>query len=102
MKVARPGDLSPFVNDYGTLRKVVSNLERKGYLLRVQNGLYVAVPAEFVGSGYEADRYLVASKAYVKEYAISHHSALELFGVARLGQHPLGKNLTKQLPVHLI
>ena len=68
--------------DGPTARKLLVNLVRKGYLVRVMRGLYGAVPPEFAGTEHEIDRYLVASRAGRAAGALAFHTALELHGVA--------------------
>jgi predicted transcriptional regulator of viral defense system len=60
----------------------VWRLARRGQLVRIREGLYAAVPLEFVGSEYEVDRYILVDRAMGSEGALAFHSALELFGTA--------------------
>lgn len=83
LKIVRPNDLVLLVEDMPTLLKHLSSLSKKGYLKRVRNGLYIAVPPEYVDADFEGDKYLLASRAYQGDYVLSHHTALELLGVAQ-------------------
>jgi predicted transcriptional regulator of viral defense system len=66
-----------------TARKAVVQLAQRGYALRVYKGLYAAVPAEYIASGFDADRYLLASRVAGDGGALAFHSALEIHGVAQ-------------------
>jgi len=60
----------------------ITNLREKGYFQKIKKGVYVVVPPNLVGEDFNPDKFLVAGK--VKDhYYISHHSALELHGVAQ-------------------
>ncbi|HSA35131.1 MAG TPA: hypothetical protein P5202_01080 [Methanomassiliicoccales archaeon] len=63
-----------------TARMALWRLTTKGYLVRVREGLYAAVPPEHAGSEYEFDRYLLADRAMDRTGALAFHSALELHG----------------------
>jgi len=60
-------------------REHVSYLRRQGYIETVRRGLYAFVPET---TGVLPDRYLIASKASPEAH-LSHHTALELLGVAQ-------------------
>ncbi len=66
----------------GTARMALWRLTANGYLVRVREGLYAAVPPQHVGSEFEFDRYLLFDKAMNRSGALAFHSALELHGVA--------------------
>jgi predicted transcriptional regulator of viral defense system len=63
-------------------RMAVWRLARRGRLVRVQEGLYAAVPPEHVGTGFEVDRYVLIDRAMGSNGALAFHSALELHGTA--------------------
>jgi predicted transcriptional regulator of viral defense system len=58
------------------------SLNKKGYVVRIMRGYYGAVPAEFVGTPYEIDRYLISHGACGPSGTLAFHTALELHGVA--------------------
>lgn len=60
-------------------REHVRYLRKRGYIETVRRGLYALVPET---TGVLPDRYLVASKVSPEAY-LSHHTALELLGVAQ-------------------
>ncbi len=60
-------------------REHVRYLREQGYIETVRRGLYAFVPEN---TGVLPDRYLIASKISPEAY-LSHHSALELLGVAQ-------------------
>lgn len=71
------------VLDNGPLaRKLLMNLNKKGYIVRIMRGYYGAIPPEFVGTPYEIDRYLISHGACGPSGALAFHTALELHGVA--------------------
>lgn len=82
-RVARTSDLKEVISDRSKLNTVLSSICSKGYALRVFRGLYAAVPPEFLDMDLEVDRYLVAQSLHTGVHAISHHTALELHGVAQ-------------------
>jgi predicted transcriptional regulator of viral defense system len=49
--------------------------------VRIKKGLYAVVPVEVVGHSFTPNKYLIAAKTQKKAY-LSHHTALELHGVA--------------------
>jgi len=60
----------------------ITNLREKGYFQKINKGVYAVVPPNLVDEDFNPDKFLVAGK--VKDhYYISHHSALELHGVAQ-------------------
>ena len=81
-RVFTTGEAIEAHGDGPAARKLLVNLVRKGYLLRVMRGLYGAVPPEFAGTEHEIDRYLVAYRAGRSAGALAFHTALELHGVA--------------------
>jgi len=65
--------------DKRMLWKVVSKLERKGYIKRVEKGKYIIVPLDANKEEYTLHEFVIAS-LLVKEYAISYWSALNYYG----------------------
>lgn len=63
----------------GRAREHVRYLQGQGYIETVRRGLYAFVPET---TGVLPDRYLVAAKVSSEVY-LSHHTALELLGVAQ-------------------
>jgi len=56
-------------------------LVKRGYVKRVRRGLYQIIPIEFRGKEPPFDKFLLGRKL-VNPYYFSHHSALEVHGVA--------------------
>lgn len=77
-------DVSQILKNYKQTLKVVKSLLNKQYIQKIKRGLYVIVPyaiAPDKENKYSPDKYLIASKL-IKPYFFSHHSALEIHGVA--------------------
>jgi predicted transcriptional regulator of viral defense system len=62
-----------------TVRKEIEYLHAQGYLESVRRGLYALDPRKSLG--HEPDPFVIAGKI-TDPYLLSHHSALELHGVA--------------------
>lgn len=60
----------------------ITNLRKKGYLQKIRKGLYAIVPPDMIGEDIKPDKFLIANKVK-DEYYISHHSALEIHGLAQ-------------------
>ncbi len=61
----------------------INNLREKGYFQKIRKGLYAVVPPNLVNTDeMRPDKFIVASKIR-NQYYISHHSALELQGLAQ-------------------
>jgi len=60
----------------------ITNLREKGYFQKIKKGVYAVVPPNLVGEDFNPDKFLVAGKVK-DDYYISHHSALELHGMAQ-------------------
>lgn len=60
--------------------KAAFDLRRRGLLVRVQRGIYAAVPLDVAPDGFSPDPYLAAHKALGDRYAFSHFSAVALLG----------------------
>jgi predicted transcriptional regulator of viral defense system len=63
------------------LNKMLHELQRNGYVVRIKKGLYAVVPVETVGKSFAPNKYLVAAKLQ-KKACLSYHTALELHGAA--------------------
>jgi len=76
---------SDVVKILGNLHKsadYLTNLREKGYIQKIKKGVYAIVPPNMIGEkDYLPDKFLIASHLKDKYY-ISHHSALELHGIA--------------------
>lgn len=60
----------------------ITNLREKGFLQKIKQGVYAIVPPNMIGNDtYLPDKFLIAAHLK-KKYYISHHSALELHGLA--------------------
>jgi predicted transcriptional regulator of viral defense system len=82
LRVITLKEVTGIVGNYATARMTVWRLSKKGYLLRAREGMYAAVPPEFLGSNFEVDRYILAHRSSGPSGALAFHSALELHGVA--------------------
>ncbi len=82
-RVTTTKEIDKITNNYETSRTVLSRLVRKGYAIRAHRGYYSAVPPELIGTNYEVDRYILAYKVGRTKGILSHHTALELHGVAQ-------------------
>lgn len=82
-KVSTIKEINETTKNYETSRTVLSRLVKKGYAIRAHRGYYVAVPPELLGFNYEVDRYILAYRVGKSEGVLSHHTALELHGVAQ-------------------
>jgi predicted transcriptional regulator of viral defense system len=82
LRVIALREVTGIVGNYATARMTVWRLAKKGYLLRAREGVYAAVPPEFLGSHFEVDRYILAHRSSGSLGALAFHSALELHGVA--------------------
>lgn len=65
-----------------TVRQTIFRLKRKGFIRQIRRGLFAIVPAQMIGKEFSADRILVASRL-AEPYFLSHHTALEIYGVAQ-------------------
>jgi predicted transcriptional regulator of viral defense system len=75
-------ELLTIFNNYDSTRSIMSRLVKKGYALRVHQGVYAGIPTEYLDQGCEVDRYLVSHIVGGSNGTIAFHSALELHGVA--------------------
>ena len=69
-------------NTLGSIRILLHNCKKSGYVGSVKRGLYYIIPQESSLKKYIADKYLIASKLSATAI-IAYHSALELHGVAQ-------------------
>jgi predicted transcriptional regulator of viral defense system len=76
-------DAKAIVGNYMTARKAVIQLVRSGFGVRVYKGLYAAIPPEYHDTGYDVDRYILASRIAGKDGFLAYHSGLEVHGVAQ-------------------
>lgn len=77
-------DVDKILKNYKQTLRVVKSILNKKYIQKVKRGLYVVIPygtAPDKENKYAPDKYLIASKL-IKPYFFSHHSALEIHGVA--------------------
>ena len=65
-----------------SLNKMLQELHRNGYIVRIKKGLYAVIPVDTSGQTFTPNKYLVAAKLQKKSY-LSYHTALELHGVAQ-------------------
>jgi len=81
-RVINTGDVKAILGDPHKSADYITRLREKGHLQKIRRGLYAVVPPNLVGNEFEPDKFLIASKTG-DEYYISHHSALELHGLAQ-------------------
>ncbi len=81
-EVFRTGDAYRQIPNKKTARQIISRLKKKGYLKQIRRGLFAIVPAHMIGKEYAVDRTLIASQLSAP-YFLSHHTALEIHGVAQ-------------------
>lgn len=80
--VFRSNDAYLIIPNKKTARQILSRLRKKGYILQVRRGLFAIVPAQMIGKEHSVDKLLIASRI-IAPYFISHHTALEIHGVAQ-------------------
>lgn len=69
------------VNTIDSLRTMVRDCKKSGYIGAIRSSLYYIIPHGNTREDYIVDRYLIAGKL-VESGIIAYHSALELHGVA--------------------
>ncbi|MFQ6071158.1 MAG: hypothetical protein ACE5KT_00440 [Methanosarcinales archaeon] len=74
-------DVEKIIKNYQVAKNTVYKLIKQGYVRRIKKGLYYSIPLEFFGRNYIPDRFVIGS-ALTQPYFFSHHSSLELHGVA--------------------
>ncbi len=80
-EVLRNSDAYKLIPNKKTARQILFRLKNKGFIRQVRRGLFAIVPAQMIGKEFSVDRFLVASQL-TRPYFISHHTALEIHGVA--------------------
>jgi len=80
-EVLRNTDAYNIIPNKKTARQVLFRLKNKGFIRQIRRGLFAIVPAQMIGKEFSVDRFLVASQL-ARPYFISHHTALEIHGVA--------------------
>ena len=75
-------DVKKILKDSHKSADYLTNLREKGYIQKIKQGVYAVVPPNLIGEkDYLPDKFLIA--AHLKnKYYLSHHSALELHGIA--------------------
>lgn len=81
-RVINTEDVEGVLGDPHKSADYITKLRKKGYLQKIRKGLYAVVPPNLVGEEFKPDKFLIAGKTR-DEYYISHHSALELHGLAQ-------------------
>ncbi len=80
-RVINTKDVIQILGDPHKSADYITNLRKKGFFQKIRQGVYAIVPPDMVGKRYFPDKFLIAGN--LKEnYYISHHSALELHGLA--------------------
>lgn len=77
-------EIGKILKNYKQTLRVVKSLLDKKYIQKIKRGLYVIVPYEIAPdkeNRYSPNKYLIASRL-IRPYFFSHHSALEIHGVA--------------------
>lgn len=80
-RVVNTSDINNILKDKHKSADYITNLREKGFLQKIKRGVYAVVPPDALGKEYSPDKFLVGGKLK-KNYYISHHSALELHGLA--------------------
>jgi len=80
-RVINTKDVIQILGDPHKSADYITNLRTKGFLQKIKQGVYAIVPPDMIGKKYLPDKFLVAANLKEKYY-ISHHSALELHGLA--------------------
>lgn len=81
-EIFKTGDAYRIISNKKTARQTVFRLKNKGFIKRIRKGVFAIVPAQMVGKDFYADRIVIASML-TEPYFLSHHSALEIHGVAQ-------------------
>lgn len=81
-EVFRSKDVRSILKNYWTSAAIIKRLHKKEYIERIKRGLYAIVPLQFIGKEYTPDRILIADSV-MRPYFLSHHTALEVHGVAQ-------------------
>ena len=80
-EVLRNTDAYNIIPNKKTARQILFRLKNKGFIRQVRRGLFAIVPAQMIGKDFSINRFLIASQL-AQPYFISHHTALEIHGVA--------------------
>ncbi|GFO97509.1 hypothetical protein ig2599ANME_1713 [groundwater metagenome] len=81
-EVFRSGETYKVTSNKKTARQVLFRLKLKGYVKQIRRGLFAIVPAQMIGKAFTPDKILIASRL-TEPYFLSHHTALEIHGVAQ-------------------
>jgi len=81
-EVLRNTDAYNIIPNKKTARQILFRLKNKGFIRQVRRGLFAIVPAQMIGKEFSINRFLIASQL-AQPYFISHHTALEIHGVAQ-------------------
>lgn len=85
-EVFRNSNAYELIPNKKTARQILFRLKNKGFIRQVRRGLFAIVPAQMIGKEISIDRILIASQL-ARPYFISHHTALEIHGVAQSYQN---------------
>lgn len=80
-RVVTIDDVVKLLKDRHKSADYITNLREKGFLQKIKKGVYAVIPPDMIERDYLPDKFLIAANLQ-KEYYISHHSALELHGIA--------------------
>src|SRR3989337_1325626 len=78
-------EVARILGRYDTARQIAWRLRKKGYFRSVMGGLFIVLPPELRGRKPPGDPVLIAAAAARKSagpYYLSHHTGLELNGIA--------------------
>jgi len=75
-------DMDQISGNKVSIRRALSCMARKGYVIRVKKGFYATVPMEHLGRDYQVDSYGLIYAMFDGSGAIAFHSAMELHGFA--------------------
>jgi predicted transcriptional regulator of viral defense system len=81
-EVFRSKEVYKIISNKKTATKILFRLKNKGFVKQIKRGLFAIVPAQMIGKKFSVDKILLASQL-TEPYFISHHTALEVHGVAQ-------------------
>lgn len=81
-EVFRSKEAYKIIPNKKTARQILFRLKNKGFVKQIKRGLFAIVPAQMIGKEFSVDKILIALHL-TEPYYISHHTALEIHGVAQ-------------------
>lgn len=81
-QIFRTPEIYKIIPNKKTARQILSRLKNKGFIIQIRRSIFAIVPAQLIGKVPSVDKILIASKL-TQPYFLSHHTALEIHGVAQ-------------------